>query len=208
MAGTRETIMAVAKKHFLEKGFKEASLRQIVKEAGVTTGAFYGYFANKEAVFAALVDALATDFLKAYEGMIEQFDAMPCEEKFAYMQSSMERRGDELIDYAMDNQEAFLLLFEAEGTAYGNFLDKMLALEVPHTMALIRDSQRDNPAAEPVDEQVVGLMLKSFYTSFIELMKMRLNRETASRYLGQMARFHQAGWNKLLFHPMNGTDKD
>ena len=39
---TLERIYASAKKEFLEKGFQGASLRNIVKSAGVTTGAFYG----------------------------------------------------------------------------------------------------------------------------------------------------------------------
>jgi len=34
----------------LEKDFNSASLRNIVKTAGVTTGAFYGYFSGKEAL--------------------------------------------------------------------------------------------------------------------------------------------------------------
>ena len=33
-----------------------ASLRYIVKQAGVTTGAFYGYFSSKEALFASIVE--------------------------------------------------------------------------------------------------------------------------------------------------------
>ena len=37
---TLEQIHIAAKKEFLEKGFKTASLRNIVKMAGVTTGAF------------------------------------------------------------------------------------------------------------------------------------------------------------------------
>ena len=41
---------------FLDKGFQGASLRQIVKNAGVTTGAFYGYFSSKEALFASIVE--------------------------------------------------------------------------------------------------------------------------------------------------------
>ena len=32
---------------FKEKGFQRASLRNIVKNAGVTTGAFYGYYGSK-----------------------------------------------------------------------------------------------------------------------------------------------------------------
>ena len=46
--GTQERILAAAKAEFLEKGFESASLRNIVKNAGVTTGALYGYYAGKE----------------------------------------------------------------------------------------------------------------------------------------------------------------
>ena len=41
---TLEMIKKAAKEEFCEKGFKSASLRNIVKKAGVTTGAFYGYY--------------------------------------------------------------------------------------------------------------------------------------------------------------------
>lgn len=43
---TLEKIQQTALDEFLEKGFLGASLRQIVKHAGVTTGAFYGYFSS------------------------------------------------------------------------------------------------------------------------------------------------------------------
>ena len=49
-ATTLEKIQEAALAEFLKKGFLGASLRQIVKNAGVTTGAFYGYFSSKEAV--------------------------------------------------------------------------------------------------------------------------------------------------------------
>ncbi|MFQ9440453.1 MAG: TetR family transcriptional regulator [Acutalibacteraceae bacterium] len=37
---TLSSILNAGKKEFLAKGFRSASLRSIVKEAGVTTGAF------------------------------------------------------------------------------------------------------------------------------------------------------------------------
>ena len=43
-SATLESIRQAAMQEFLDKGFLGASLRQIVKNAGVTTGAFYGYF--------------------------------------------------------------------------------------------------------------------------------------------------------------------
>ena len=56
MSATLESIQQAAMQEFLDKGFLGASLRQIVKSAGVTTGAFYGYFSSKEALFASIVE--------------------------------------------------------------------------------------------------------------------------------------------------------
>ena len=52
---TRENLLKSAKKEFLQKGFMQASLRNICKNAGVTTGALYFFFKDKEDLFANLV---------------------------------------------------------------------------------------------------------------------------------------------------------
>ena len=52
---TREKIHEIAIAEFLDKGFQNASLRSIVKDAGVTTGSFYWYYRSKEELFDALV---------------------------------------------------------------------------------------------------------------------------------------------------------
>ena len=55
LSDTMVKIQQAALEEFSDKGFLGASLRQIVKNAGVTTGAFYGYFSSKEALFNAIV---------------------------------------------------------------------------------------------------------------------------------------------------------
>lgn len=60
------SILNAGKKEFLAKGFRAASLRSIVKETGVTTDAFYGYYKSKEDLFRALVDEPAQTFLSVY----------------------------------------------------------------------------------------------------------------------------------------------
>ena len=52
---TLERIHQAAKAEFMEKGFSSASLRAIVKAAGVTTGALYGYYPSKEELFEGLL---------------------------------------------------------------------------------------------------------------------------------------------------------
>ena len=49
---TKRRLLESAKKEFLEKGYLQASLRNICKNAGVTTGALYFFFEGKEALFA------------------------------------------------------------------------------------------------------------------------------------------------------------
>ena len=73
---TLQNILAAGKEEFLEKGFKSASLRNIVKTAGVTTGAFYGYFSGKEALFAALVEEHATAIMNIFMSAQEEFEML------------------------------------------------------------------------------------------------------------------------------------
>ncbi|WP_067721788.1 TetR/AcrR family transcriptional regulator [Nocardia yamanashiensis] len=47
-ARTREELLTVATRHFLEHGYAAASLEQIAEEAGYSKGAVYSNFANKD----------------------------------------------------------------------------------------------------------------------------------------------------------------
>ena len=60
-AETKKKILDSAMAEFLEKGFMNASLRTIAANAGLTTGAMYRHFKDKDALFCALVDE-AIDF--------------------------------------------------------------------------------------------------------------------------------------------------
>ena len=62
---TVKSIIQAAKREFYEYGYKSSSLRRIVKDAGVTTGAFYGYFKNKEELFDYVVGCHADIFISA-----------------------------------------------------------------------------------------------------------------------------------------------
>ena len=52
---TKEKLLASAEHEFMEKGYQGASLRNICKNAGVTTGALYFFFKDKDDIFASLV---------------------------------------------------------------------------------------------------------------------------------------------------------
>lgn len=128
---TQEKILYAAKAEFLEKGFPKASLRTIVKEAGVTTGALYGYYGSKEALFDALVEECYTHFLSAYRNALDDFDRLPIEQQPERMSTVSQACLEELLLYMFNHREAFhLLLLCSEGTHYSSMKEELVQLEV------------------------------------------------------------------------------
>ena len=52
---TRKELLKCAKEEFMDKGFMGASLRNICQKAGVTTGALYFFFKDKDDLFCNVV---------------------------------------------------------------------------------------------------------------------------------------------------------
>lgn len=57
-AATRERLIAAARPLFAARGFADVGTEEIVRAAGVTRGALYHQFADKQALFAAVVEAV------------------------------------------------------------------------------------------------------------------------------------------------------
>lgn len=62
---TRQRILAVAAKHFLERGFAGTSLNDVIKDAGLTKGGFYFHFAGKLELAVEVLDAVRTEWREA-----------------------------------------------------------------------------------------------------------------------------------------------
>lgn len=64
---THKKILDSGKLNFLSYGFERANLRKICKDAGVTTGAFYRHFEDKNELFNALVDPLVSMIVSNFQ---------------------------------------------------------------------------------------------------------------------------------------------
>ncbi|PBB87892.1 TetR/AcrR family transcriptional regulator [Mesorhizobium sp. WSM3876] len=70
----RAQIIEGARRVFIDKGFEAASMNAITREAGVSKGTIYVYFANKEELFEALIEEeRGTIFKNMYE-VLDHFD--------------------------------------------------------------------------------------------------------------------------------------
>ncbi len=58
---TRSKILKIARKKFISKGFYNTSLQEIVNEIGLTRGAFYHHFKNKEEILFELMKTIQNE---------------------------------------------------------------------------------------------------------------------------------------------------
>jgi AcrR family transcriptional regulator len=97
----RQLILEAAKKIFLEKGFEQASIRNIAEEIEYSPGTIYLYFKEKDEIFHALHQE---GFKKLLEYMAPlQFVTEPFER--------LKAMGRVYMDFAMNNKDFYDLMF-------------------------------------------------------------------------------------------------
>lgn len=196
---TIERIHQSAKKEFLEKGYKDASLRNIVKSAGMTTGAFYGYYKSKEELFEALTgehyEYLITRFRKAQQ----DFARLPHEQQPEVLGDISGMCMFDMLHYAYAHLEECKLIFCcSEGTKFSGLIDEMVEIEIEGTHAyqkVLEELGRPSPEIDPVLEHI---LITGMFHTFFELVIHEMPLSDAENYVREMRAFYTAGWMKIM----------
>ncbi len=196
---TLEMIQAAAKAEFLEKGFQAASLRQIVKNAGVTTGAFYGYFSSKEALFASIVEPHAAAVMGRFMTAQIDFSNLPKEEQPEHMGVESAECVNWMIDYMYDHYDEFkILICRSDGTSYENFVHNMVEVEVDYTFRYIDVLKELGREAPPIDKELCHMIASGMFDGIFEILRHDMPKERAKIFIKQLREFHTAGWLKIM----------
>ena len=196
---TMERIQQAAMEEFSEKGFQGASLRQIVKNAGVTTGAFYGYFSSKEALFNALVEPHAAALMGRFMEAQTSFAELPEEQQPSHMGVESRNYLDWMVDYICQHREPVkLLLTRSEGTSYEHFVHNMVEVEVEYTLQYMEVLRRLGKDIPVLDKSLCHIIASGMMSGIFEIVVHDMPREQALRDVDQLRDFYTAGWLKLM----------
>ncbi len=196
---TLELIHAAAKAEFMEKGFQAASLRNIVKTAGVTTGAFYGYYDSKEELFAALVDPAYEYMMGRYKQTHEYFESLPMEKQPEQMGKMSSECMNELLAYSCEHMDEFYLILKCSaGTKYASMIDDMVEIEVEATHHYYEVLKQLGTPSPKIDERLEHIMATGMIGAFFEMVLHRMPFEEAKAFLQQLNDFYTAGWMKIM----------
>lgn len=198
-ASTRERILEAGREEFLSKGFLAASLRNIVKEAGVTTGAFYGYFSSKEALFAALVEPHAAAIMGRFMEAQSEFAQLPEPQQPQHVGRESSDCVLWMVDYIYQHFDAVkLLICHAQGTAYEHFVHNMVEIEVESTYRYLEVLGRLGRPAPELDPQLGHIIASGLFNGIFEIVVHDMPYERARRNVQQLQEFYLAGWQKMM----------
>ena len=198
-SATLEKIQQAALTEFLDKGFLSASLRQIVKNAGVTTGAFYGYFSCKEALFASIVEPHAAALMGRFMEAQTSFAGRPETEQPEHMGEDSESCLDWMVDYICQNREPVkLLLCRAEGTGYESFVHNMVEVEVEYTLRYMEVLRRLGRRVPTLSRSLCHIIASGMFNGLFEVVIHDMPYEQALRDVKQLRAFYTAGWLELV----------
>ena len=143
---TQKKILDTARKHFLKDGLTGASLRNIVKDAGLTTGAFYKYYPTKEALFDALTDPYMEHIYQIYDQIVEEFEKLSASDQTRNMSDTSSDGMEQMVDYIYDHYDNFRLLLKCgDSGKFELFIHNMVEREMKSSLKYM-EKMKENGA--------------------------------------------------------------
>jgi AcrR family transcriptional regulator len=141
---TRRRLLETAVRRFGADGFRQTSVSEIARDAGVTPAAAYAYFEGKLALFEAAVDTDASALIDAARARVPA--EISARERFAFLLSALvERLGDHPL--------ASRVLAGREPEVVGRLLDlpslRALASDTTSLMAAAQEAGEVRPDVDP-----------------------------------------------------------
>ena len=186
-------IVKAARAEFLSCGFQKASLHKIAENAGVTTGAIYTRYRNKEALFVSLLQGFldklneifapaAAEYEKAARLGTAQaiLDAIDFEERIYF---------ELLTEYY---EECPLFFSRSDGSSVEAVLEELKDRKTEQTAAFFAGVYGRTP-----NPDAVRLLMGAQFWFFRQLLDEHLEEEKMFACLHSLLDFFNAGWRQL-----------
>ena len=196
---TQELILESGKRIFLEKGFKSAPLRRIVKEAGYTLGAFYGYYRTKEDLFYALTDETAEGLKELMDSMNKEIEKLPPERMiFDIMKCYYEKLPD-IADYIFSHKEEMILLIRcSDGTKYEGFFSSFGANNKRFIRMGVEKAKSVGIMIHGLETDTFELLMRSYSEIMAKIIVEGRDREQVFRMMKDVGAVFRNGMMSLM----------
>ena len=195
---SHEKVKKAVKEEFLEKGFEDASIRSIGARAGMTSAGLYRHYADKEAMFNAMVEPLIE--------CIKEWTRKHTSRKFDLLEgnaSDDKLFGENFVDMVKEvilprRDEFILLISRSAGTKYENFIHDYVEDNQKEFMDAIRYLKRKGYQAADLGEEELHMLLSAYLTACFEPIIHDYDDTKVIKYLNTVQEFFMPGWLKIM----------
>lgn len=200
---TIEKLLSSAKKEFAEKGYMKASLRNICKDAGVTTGALYFFFKDKNDLFRGVVGGPMMEL----KSCIEEHMSAELEEVDNYTPGMQINLEDDMeaargaVKILFKHKDIFeILITKAQGSSFENAVDEIADIMNRHyeDMFWHMKGYKSKKQMTKEDKFIVHWMSHDQVDIFVHLLTHCKTEKEALKQLSGMFSYIIGGWFGVL----------
>ncbi|MCR5108332.1 MAG: TetR/AcrR family transcriptional regulator [Lachnospiraceae bacterium] len=194
---THESILESAMKSFTAEGFRNASIRNICREAGVTNGAFYAHFKSKDDLFSTLVEDCLNKFKENYNGFndinVESPEDIPELFRMSYVSVEI------LIHYIYEHRDVFMLILKCSGgSSYESFVEDLIHEESRNTMDFFEKCSKYMTKPGNISERLAGIGSALVINLMFDAFAKGVSEEENIRETRISSEFCIAGYREIL----------
>ena len=181
----KEKLLNSGKEEFLLHGFRNASLRRICSKAGVTTGALYFFFNNKEDLFGSIIEKPLTLYHVLIQSSIRKATAD--------LSTSVENE-EKIMRFLITYREEYILILEkSTGTKYEGFFDEYRAM-----VEKVNTDFFEKYAPGRADPDLIKIIVGMRLQVYLEIIHGNYSVEESIRLAKYMACYADAGFSELI----------
>jgi AcrR family transcriptional regulator len=198
-ANTITNILKSAGAEFLRNGYAGASLRRIAAAAGLTTGALYRHYEDKESLYKTLVEPVYHEILDFLREETDRYEDLLDSEGLDAMWKDTSRGVETLFRYIYGRLDAVRLLISAsKQTVYGDFREQVIRVDADLTARYIRAAWRRGYRVRKLSKRELDIIVRGQYAGFFEIILQHDKLKDALKYVRTYGVFCNGGWKKLL----------
>ena len=195
---SHEKVNKAIKEEFLEKGFEDASIRGIGARAGMTSAGLYRHYADKEAMFNAMVEPLIES--------IKNWTKKHTAKKYNLVENGVpndELFGETFVDMIKEvilprRDEFILLMSRSNGTKYENFIHDYVEGNQKEFVEAIRYLKEKGYPTRELSEEELHMLLSAYLTACFEPIVHDYDDEKVEQYLNTVQEFFMPGWLRIM----------
>ena len=186
-------IIQAAYSEFLTYGFQKASLHKIAEKAGVTTGAIYTRYKNKDALFVSLLQ----DFFEAmnvlFAPVAEEYEKAKHSAKPEDILRAINAEESIYFRLLAEHYDDCTLFFSrSDGSSVEMILKEIMNTKTKQTVEFFSEVYGKAP-----NEDAIRLLMGSQFWYFRQLLNEHLDEDKMLACLRSILVFFNAGWRQL-----------